>query len=583
MPELYNVRLNEGGLDMDRLRRHDDEEDTNQFGPNTLLQDRDEPDVAYFKCGWCGFAHPEERTVRTHITREDEGKHKNKNAFLDDVFVQACDDDGEVIGDMESPKTMSLSEGITDEYLPRAVNTDTKTAKILKQAIETPQMSEREIAEEVYGEDPTQSNISYVYSILNQYLSQEAVEEGNVASDTGSGDQPLYTTTRRGMTADPDADMATDTLGQRGGKSYEDLKPKQQVLINEHVRNEVDDLDRPMTVIEDLAGVSTGYGSRVVDKYPEIVDTREEQYENGEIELPDPEDILGEAPTHEKSYEDLSPLQQRVIDNWVQNPDQKKRDLEHKANASPGYSARLFRKYGDIRDRRREAYEQGVLQDKHLNIPDREEFIEDTSVPQADQVEIPKSEQPRGTPLEDVQQGDAGSRATAPTPLDETEVATSEDIEAVRNEVESLQDSVAAQLATTTERIGDLEQRAQQLETSLDNVESPQPTRDALPDDIEAMESRIETLENTLDEVVAVTEQRSGSVESPVADGVQTAEEENGTTDAQISPVTPEDIEHDGVSEVRLNSEQVTRVVKALSAQLPDEENDIIQKVVTQA
>ncbi len=527
--------------------------------PTDLTTGIQSPDIAYYKCGWCGYAHAQEHTVRAHITYADAGKHEDKNAFLDTVFVQAYDEDGNLIGDMEPPNTMSVGD-ITPNYFPGDVSADTTTADILRTVLENPTKSPEEVAEAVY-EEAISGNIQYVEDVLERYLSTEAAD--------GPNEPPQYTTETR-VSDDEDHERARRALERAPSstqvqkpseqKVYDDLKPQQKVVINEFIR----DPEQAMTEIEDTAGISTGYGKRIIDKYEHIVQARRRLYNEDGRAPPEPEEVLGDNtndPT--KSYEGLSPLQQRVIDHWVQDPEQTKSNLEDKADASPGYSARLFRKYGEIRDRRREAYEDGVLTDEHLNTPAFDEFIEDTDLPREEWERIPEDEQPRGTPLDAVSEctSDVVSETEAHSPMDDsgpTDDALEEDTETtsedtlVRDTIERLSD-----LSTQLTRIESAFVECADAETEEISVE----TAKSLSTQVDDLESRVKILENTL------------PADRPVSDTVSTSTARGGT---QLW-------EDDGeIAEIRLDDSEWATVVRALAHHTGSDENEVLKEIVQQ-
>lgn len=530
MTEMFETQLGESSTE--RLRVRDDDEgavESSTGGAIQLPPQQDEaPSIAYYKCSWCGFTHETERTVRAHITREEDGPHANRNGFLDDIFVQAYDEDGTLIGDMKSP-TANLRDPITEANLPDGVSMDSRGGEILKVAIENPQMSEPDIADEVYGADSMSGNNSYVYRVIEKHLSAAAAEKADDpdADDSQQPDQPLTASTRRGLTAEPSDEQVQKPSDE---KTYDDLKPAQKVVINEHVKNQVDGLGRHMTEIEDTAGVSTGYGSRIINKYDHLVEQRKAAYESGELDLPDPDAILGDADEDDedrKSYDDLSPLQQRVID-WgvldeVDDMGLNKSDIEAKAGASPGYSARTYRNYDYIFDRREDAYRNGILNESHLNTPDKDAFTDSSGD------KIPRDEQPHGTSVQDAE---AAEDRAEPEDTESEPVVRDDAVSDVRADMEALETSVSTRLEQVTDRLAELEETTGSLRAQMSSID---------------------------DQLTAIEASSEGST-------------------AMVVPG-----ERDGSTSVTLAKEDWSTVIRALSNYLPEDEDDLLHEVVVQA
>ncbi len=269
----------------------------------------------------------------------------------------------------------------------------------------------------------------------------------------------------------------------------------------------------------------------------------------------------GPQTAEEKAYTDLSPLQQRVIDQWVQDPNQKKGDIEDKADASPGYSARLFRKYGHIRDRRRDAYEDGVLTDEELNTPEFDEFIEDTDLPREEWERIPEDEQPMGTPLEEVEGGDEYIEKHAISERGETDEQEGEEEE---------QDSAAE----AEEETGD-QAEVEQLE--LPETEQPaQPTGvEDLRDDVTTLRDAVEDIQSNM-ELLNATISDLSSDESALADRLETLEHHSGG----LSSVDEQPSAEEGDQTVRLDTAEWVTVVRALAEQEGSE--DVLYQIIEQ-
>lgn len=132
-----------------------------------------------YRCPFCPFEEAREEIVRAHICYETEGKHKNRNGFLDQINVQILDDDGDVIGDVDSPLTTRdiggpriADEPIDRSLIPDGVREGSKAERILFEAITNPGASPSALAKRV-AEDPgdvTKSDASYASTVIRTHL-----------------------------------------------------------------------------------------------------------------------------------------------------------------------------------------------------------------------------------------------------------------------------------------------------------------------------------------------------------------------------------------------------------------------------
>lgn len=166
------------------MSQHDNESESespnasSQREPGTVsITDNTTPDsekpIDHYECPFCAFEDPSERVVRAHITREDDSSHKNRNAFLDTIKVQAIGTDGSVVEDVAAPGTTRYEGESKVALVPEDVDPDSKTGEILSEAIQNPEASVPDISEAVYGERGN----SYAYRMVDEYLSTVAEPE----------------------------------------------------------------------------------------------------------------------------------------------------------------------------------------------------------------------------------------------------------------------------------------------------------------------------------------------------------------------------------------------------------------------
>ena len=238
------------------LHQGSDNDDTSDTrNQNTSPQHYPHKDIAYYACPFCDYTDPTERVVRTHITRADDTTHQNRNAFVDQIYVQAMADDDTIVEDVDAPGatryTDSSADGDTETtFLPAGVDpeTESRTAEILDAAIKAPMASPADLAEEVY-DDRTQTG--HLTNTINEHLMTP----------------PATTTdTKNERTNDSDA----DTESRIAATGFDDLTEKQQRVILARL----DDLDpeRSLASIAEAASVSSSYPRPVLEDHEATID-----------------------------------------------------------------------------------------------------------------------------------------------------------------------------------------------------------------------------------------------------------------------------------------------------------------------
>lgn len=228
----------------------------------TKPEDRE---IDHYECPYCEFSDVSERVVRTHITREDDSEHKNRNAFLDQLYVHAVDADGNPVEDVESPKTTTYNGTENTSLIPEGVDPDSKAAEILREAVKHPTKGASDIGEAVYGEE---GHNAYVYATISKYLTPELAED---REDSGATDR----------------------------KAWSDLTDKQRSVIRAYL----EDPDRNQTELQEAANVSTGYPRTVLEKYQYVADHIQVRLQTGALSMDD----LGDEATLPINFDNPAP------------------------------------------------------------------------------------------------------------------------------------------------------------------------------------------------------------------------------------------------------------------------------------
>lgn len=278
-------------------------------------------------------------------------------------------------------------------------------------------------------------------------------------------------------------------------------------------------------------------------------------------------------PVDKKTYSDLTPLQQRVIDNWVNDPSQNKRDIEDASGASPGYSARTYRNYPHVHQPRRGAYKRGILTDEHLNTPEKDEFMD------AEGNKLPTDEQPKGTPLEDIldaQGEDAPTfeelAALAEDPTEKTEPAD-EPVSDGEDDKEPTETDAPDELALGS---GTLPQQANDIETIQETVQS-------LHETVEDIQTEVDDLRETVDEfdsdhIDSIT-QRLETIEAQV-DQLRTSTSDEAIRETDKNTVALET--SDWITVVRAMDQRLDRDAELGRDEYLERDEDIFNQLVAQ-
>lgn len=278
-----------------------------------------------YQCPFCEYSagideHGDrgaERMVRTHITQETRGKHADRNAFQEHIYVQKRDEEGNHVEDVETGDAATEFSGDASvDVLPDAVDPDTIAADILLTALTNPSANTKNIARKVYDTDePTASETEYTRSVIRDHW------------------RPADT-----LGDDPDDD--DEPTRQADKTSFSALTDKRKDAIDAIIVN-------PDTVTDytlgDAYDFSPGTVKNVRDDHPDIIDHRRAKLDSmgtdtarvdriSDIDHDDltedveADDIDTEKGTHgqaeAESFADLNDTRQAIVDAIILNEDE---------------------------------------------------------------------------------------------------------------------------------------------------------------------------------------------------------------------------------------------------------------------
>lgn len=181
-------------------------------GRPKVTDKRDSPEdetgeIVEYGCPYCSFRAPSERVVRAHITSSKDGKHADRNAFLDQIFVHGLDEDGNIVEDSQEEYSREERRNgeVTTEMFPDDLTE--KQRQILEIAVQNPKLNDGEVAKRVAERYDEQVSQGYVNKTRRRKLKQ-AVEKAAI--------EP----------AEPE------------GRSYDELTDVQQTIIDEVIEFE---------------------------------------------------------------------------------------------------------------------------------------------------------------------------------------------------------------------------------------------------------------------------------------------------------------------------------------------------------
>lgn len=318
--------------------------------------------ITAYRCPFCDFSDTSEEVVRGHITTEDDSRHRNRNGYLDQIYVHGVDENGEVIEDRESPGQTPTTHG-TDEttLIPDGVDEDSIEADILRAAITSPGLSYAELARRACGEDISVSG-GRVKRVIKKHLG--AVDAGEKSHDPRMEKSGFYDATEKqrrvilSWIADPDEDRSSRDISQDASTSprYPDQVLDRYDQTIDHLRAKLDvgsmsfdtlikraDLDHPEKLTLPAGVVS----SDVADEVGVSIKGTHQSNSGGELTEKDRVEIIKDAV---REYLDLTPKMQSVLLAELAEPTRTATERDEIAGVSMGYGSRVMEKHRDLLD-----------------------------------------------------------------------------------------------------------------------------------------------------------------------------------------------------------------------------------------
>lgn len=321
--------------------------------------------IEAYQCPFCDFTDSSEEVVRGHITSEDDSRHKNRNGYLDQIYVHGVDADGEVIEDREPPGRTPIGNGNDETSLiPDGVDEDSIDADIIRTAITNPRLTYAEMARRASDDDNSVSG-RRVRRVIEKHLG--AVDAANGSRDERMENAGFYDATpmqRRvilSWLADPDDDRSSRDIADSASTSprYPDQVIDRYTDTIDHLQAKLDvgsisfeslvkraDLDEPekLTLPAGIVPdeVADELGIAVSDDGPNA-----DQRYGGDLSKEDRIDIVKEAV---RDYLDLTPKMQSAILAELADPTRTATERDDIAGVSMGYGSRVMDSHSDILD-----------------------------------------------------------------------------------------------------------------------------------------------------------------------------------------------------------------------------------------
>lgn len=208
-----------------------------------------------YKCPFCEATYPDEVLARVHVSRSEDGAHRNRNGFMPETGIELVDERGKAIEVIEGRKrpdreTDPLDLSVFPDEFDRAKR------HVLGIAAEEPNASYTEIHERAGA-------------VLAEH-DLEPVSYGTVRRWVKAFYRPQL--------AGRDAEGSDEGGSEGDVEALGDLTPKQQAVVIAHL----DDPGASIRELADRAGCSTAYPSKVLDTAGPTVRRLTDRLESGE-------------------------------------------------------------------------------------------------------------------------------------------------------------------------------------------------------------------------------------------------------------------------------------------------------------
>ena len=302
------------------------------------LTSYDDPEsgATQFKCPICGFTDEKEWIVRSHINLSTDNPHHHREGFMPEDELDVLDADGNVLDSRQgNPRRRfeTLQNLSTDDFPERLTDTE---QQIIRIAVQNLTENYTEITERVNDARAEENLDSLDYSKVYR----------TVVDELGVKRKPK----EKGKSTEE--------------KGYQDLTQRQRAVINEYVKNP----SQSAYQIAQEVGVHESYPPQILDKYAHIaesltpddivpvtdLDATEFDFDPTEpTNEPMNQQILDAT---EEEYNQLTSLQQAVVDKLVENPNTSNAIIANETHADPMFVERVESEFDTlIRVRRGDA------------------------------------------------------------------------------------------------------------------------------------------------------------------------------------------------------------------------------------
>ena len=423
-------------------------------------------------------------------------------------------------------------------------------------------------------------NLPEQYSKLESLANQRLRDAGY---ETVSYNK-VYRTVKETFEVQTDSQKTMSQTEEQDPKEvYDELTDKQRAVINEYIRDD----EQNMSELAEAAGVDPSYPRQVIDKFGWIADelTNVDVKPVGDADNLTDEDAASSeptsrndpTPTDEKSYDDLTSLQQQIIDEIVENPNKSYKEIAADVGCDVTYPGTIAKNFEHlINERRGETEDDSGVQtitvgDVEYQVPSdlASAFNDLTEKQQKVIAELVKEDDPTDPDRNRDDLGDAaGVHETYVTEVSKKygDIAASLKSEGLRLETAEPPEAAEDEGDTTTE---DTESQVEWQEVPDEGEDREADADESPPVDDQPFEAQFEAAVDAGDiSQLTVREIRNGINSITDADLIQRAREQDDRKTAQsayedrlsnleeeVEPEAEEEVEPEGEEEVEPESE----------------------------
>lgn len=335
-----------------------------------------------FRCPHCGETFSREPLVRAHIALATDTGHRNRNGFMPEDVIEVVEGDDVVderSGDGKQQvdlTTADLPDGLSEpekhiiKTVVLNVNVDSyrelakrANATLTANGLET--FSEGHMTRKIKDLFvlPTESEERTVEDltkkqrrVLEQYAANPDATMTSIAKSANVAvSYPSHVIDQYGHLAERIESSDTVSAVTDGGGSSEDWKERltetQAAIIDFMARHP----EATNQEIADAVGCAKSYPSRIRRQHADLL--RQRAQVHGTVDAFTEETETEAEP--ERTYEDLTEKQQRVVDRLAEesdpeNPDASFRELAADCDAHASYVVEIAKKYGELANERKE-------------------------------------------------------------------------------------------------------------------------------------------------------------------------------------------------------------------------------------